>query len=32
MAAALSIVLGLITWLALAIARQASGASVAAAG
>jgi putative spermidine/putrescine transport system permease protein len=32
MAAALSIVLGLITWLALAVARQASGSSVAAAG
>jgi len=32
MAAALSIVLGLITWLVLAIARQASGATVAAAG
>lgn len=32
MSAALSIVLGLITWLALAIARQASGASVSAAG
>jgi putative spermidine/putrescine transport system permease protein len=32
MAAALSIILGLITWLALAIARQASGSSVAAAG
>jgi putative spermidine/putrescine transport system permease protein len=32
MAAALSIVLGLMTWLALAVARQASGSSVAAAG
>ncbi len=32
MAAALSMVLGVITWIALAVARQASGAAIAAAG